>query len=126
MKRRHAIGTALGLAAVALLVLATAFFVAAEFAIVATDRSRLETEGRCRQPRGPHGPVGAPAALVPPVRRAARADVVSLLLGFVAEPTIAQAIEPALTASSARAPHAASRWPSRSPSPPSSAWCWAS
>jgi CBS domain containing-hemolysin-like protein len=92
----EAIGTALGLAAVALLVLATAFFVAAEFAIVATDRNRLEA-------RAAAGSRGARTALA--VHRQLSyhlsgaqlgLTVVSLLLGFVAEPTIAEAIQPAL------------------------------
>jgi CBS domain containing-hemolysin-like protein len=82
--------------AVALLVLATAFFVAAEFAIVATDRSRLEV-------RAAGGSRGARVALAVHRRLSYHLSgaqlgltVVSLLLGFVAEPTIARAIEPAL------------------------------
>lgn len=88
------IGTALGLLAVAFLVLATAFFVAAEFAIVTIDRSRLETmaEGGTR---------GARTALAVHRRLSFHLSgaqlgltVVSLALGFVAEPTLARAIEP--------------------------------
>ena len=91
------IGTALGLAAVALLVLATAFFVAAEFAIVATDRSRLETSGRCQASRGARMALSVHRRLSYHLSGAQLGlTVVSLLLGFVAEPTLAQAIEPAL------------------------------
>src|SRR4051812_50140153 len=92
-----AIGTALGLAAVALLVLATAFFVAAEFAIVATDRTRLEV-------RASGGSRGARVALAvhrrpsyhpsgPPLRP----SVVSLPPGLFARPTIAPGAGPALS-----------------------------
>src|SRR5688500_7678459 len=90
------IGTALGLLAVVLLVLATGFFVAAEFAVVAVDRSRLETmaaEGsrRARTALAVHRKLslhlsGAQLGLT----------IVSLVLGFVAEPTIARVIEPLL------------------------------
>ncbi|HUF33270.1 MAG TPA: hemolysin family protein [Acidimicrobiales bacterium] len=89
---------ALGLAAAALLILANAFFVAAEFALVAVDRERVEVLAA----------VGGRRA-----RRAAAAlgrlsfnlsgaqlgiTVTSLVLGFVAEPTIARAIRPMLGA----------------------------
>jgi CBS domain containing-hemolysin-like protein len=88
------IDTALGLLAVALLIAANAFFVGAEFALVAVDPDRLDAVA------GQHGRRG----------RAARSavarlsfnlsgaqlgiTVTSLILGFLAEPTVAQVIEP--------------------------------
>ncbi len=90
------IGTALGLAAVMLLILATAFFVAAEFAVVATDRSRLDALAA-------GGSRAARTALAVHRRLSFHLSgaqlgltVVSLVLGFVAEPAIAHLIEPAL------------------------------
>jgi CBS domain containing-hemolysin-like protein len=91
-----AIAIALQLLAVVLLVLATAFFVAVEFALVAVDRfkiQRLAEEG------------DRPArVLVGLLRRLSfqlsgaqlGITVTSLLLGFLAEPTIADLIEPVL------------------------------
>jgi len=80
--------------AVLLLILATAFFVAAEFALVAVDRSRVEHlagEGSRRAKitlsvlrRLSFHLSGAQLGIT----------VVSLVLGFVAEPTIAALIEP--------------------------------
>lgn len=88
--------TALGLLAVLLLILATAFFVAAEFALVAVDRSRVEHlahEGSRRAKttlavlrRLSFHLSGAQLGIT----------IVSLVLGFVAEPTVAALIEPAL------------------------------
>ncbi len=77
--------------AVALLILATAFFVAAEFALVAVDRVRLEAEADA-------GRLRARVALAV-VRRLSfhlsgaqlGVTLCSLVLGFVAEPTLAQA-----------------------------------
>ena len=88
--------TALGLLAVLLLVLASACFVAAEFALVAVDRSRVEhlaSEGSRRAKitlsvlrRLSFHLSGAQLGIT----------IVSLVLGFVAEPAIAALIEPAL------------------------------
>jgi CBS domain containing-hemolysin-like protein len=93
------IHTALGLAAAALLILVNAFFVAAEFALVAVDRDRVDALAAAGGRQG---------------RRARRAAAVlgrlsfnlsgaqlgitvsSLVLGFVAEPTVARALEPLL------------------------------
>jgi CBS domain containing-hemolysin-like protein len=90
-----AIEIALGLAAVGLLILATAFFVGAEFSLVAVDRDRVESLA---------------ASGSRPARAVARAlerlsfnlsgaqlgiTVTSLVLGFIAEPTVARAVEPA-------------------------------
>ena len=78
------------------MVLATAFFVAAEFAIVATDRSRLETMADAGQ-RGARMALSVHRRLSYHLSGAQLGlTVVSLLLGFVAEPTLARAIEPAL------------------------------
>ena len=92
----HDIGTALGLLAVLLLILMTGFFVAAEFAFVAVDRNRVERlvrEGR-----------GAARAVDRIVHHLAfylsgtqlGITVASLVLGFVAGPTVASALEPLL------------------------------
>ncbi|MEJ7582827.1 MAG: hemolysin family protein [Acidimicrobiales bacterium] len=77
-----------------MLILATAFFVAAEFAVVATDRSRLETLAGA-------GSRSARTALAVHRRLSFHLSgaqlgltVVSLVLGFIAEPTLAQVIEP--------------------------------
>ena len=90
------ITTALGLLAVLLLILATAFFVASEFAFVAVDRSRIEHlagQGSRRArvtlsilQRLSFNLSGAQLGIT----------VVSLVLGFVAEPTVATLIEPLL------------------------------
>ncbi|MCB1014371.1 MAG: HlyC/CorC family transporter [Acidimicrobiales bacterium] len=86
----------LGLLAVLLLILATAFFVAAEFALVAVDRSRVEhlaADGSRRAKvtlsvlrRLSFHLSGAQLGIT----------IVSLVLGFVAEPTVAALIEPVL------------------------------
>lgn len=88
--------TALGLAAVALLVAANAFFVAVEFALVAVDRARVrrsaEEGGRAARicegllRRLTHHLSGAQLGIT----------ATSLALGFIAEPTIARLIEPVL------------------------------
>ena len=78
--------------AVALLILATAFFVAAEFALVAVDRVRLEAEAEA-------GRMRARVALAV-VRRLSfhlsgaqlGVTLCSLVLGFLAEPTLATAL----------------------------------
>ncbi|MGI9606410.1 MAG: hemolysin family protein [Acidimicrobiales bacterium] len=90
------IGTALGFAAVLLLVLANAFFVASEFGLIAVDRARLANESE----------KGSGAA-----RRVERLNenlsyhlsgsqlgitTSSLVLGFIAKPTIAAQLEPLL------------------------------
>ena len=92
------IGTALGLLAVLVLVLATSFFVAAEFAVVAIERSRLEALAN-------EGSRRAKVALEVHRRLSFHLSgaqlgitVVSLVLGFVAEPTLARVIAPAVEA----------------------------
>lgn len=82
--------------AVLLLILATAFFVAAEFALVAVDRSRVEHLAQKGSRRA--------RVTLSVLRRLSfhlsgaqlGITIVSLVLGFVAEPTIATLIEPAL------------------------------
>ena len=91
-----AIASALGLLAVVLLILGTAFFVAAEFALVAIERSRLEAMAA-------DGDRRAQRALAMLQRLSfylsgaqLGVTLMSLVLGFVAEPTIARLIEPLL------------------------------
>jgi CBS domain containing-hemolysin-like protein len=84
--------TALGLLAVALLIVATAFFVAAEFALVAIDRARLEA----RAAGGNRAARRALAMLRKLSFHLSGAQlgitVVSVVLGFVAAPTIAKSL----------------------------------
>jgi CBS domain containing-hemolysin-like protein len=90
------IGTALGLVAVLILVVVNGFFVAAEFALVAVDRGRIETrvadgEKAARTvsgllPRLSFHLSGAQLGIT----------ICSLVLGFLAEPTIAAIIEPVI------------------------------
>ena len=90
------IDTALGLVAVLLLILATAFFVAGEFAMVAVDRDQVEARARQGD--------GSARTAMSLLRRLSfhlsgaqlGITLTSLVLGFVAEPTIAEAIEPLL------------------------------
>lgn len=90
--------TALGLIAVVLLILATGFFVAAEFAFVAVDRNRVErlaAEGR-----------GAARTVEKILRRLSfhlsgaqfGITVTSIVLGFIAQPTVAVVLEAPLRA----------------------------
>ena len=88
------INTALGLLAVCLLIAASAVFVAAEFALVAADRNRIEQ-------RAAEGSRSAGTALGLLKRLSFHLSgaqlgitLVSLALGFIAEPIIAQLIEP--------------------------------
>ncbi|MGH9137938.1 MAG: hemolysin family protein [Acidimicrobiales bacterium] len=90
------IETVVGLLAVVFLVLANAFFVAVEFALVAVDRPRIEglADDGNRRAR----------ILLSLLRRLSfelsgaqlGITATSLVLGFVAEPTVADVIEPAL------------------------------
>jgi CBS domain containing-hemolysin-like protein len=93
-RRSPNIATALGLLAVVLLVGAQAFFVAVEFALVAVDRTRLEqraAEGSRRAQLAlglirqlSHHLSGAQLGIT----------VTSLVLGFIAEPVIAELLSP--------------------------------
>ncbi|MBW3626605.1 MAG: hemolysin family protein [Actinobacteria bacterium] len=88
--------TALGLLAVVLLVLTNAYFVVAEFALVAVDRQRIEVLAEAGDRR-------ARRALALLRRLSFNLSgcqlgitISSLVLGFIAEPTIARVLEPAL------------------------------
>ncbi len=91
------IETALGLIAIGLLIAANGVFVAAEFALVAVDRSRIDHDAetgsrRARMVRGLLRRLsfhlsGAQLGIT----------VTSLAIGFIAEPTIAAVIEPPLS-----------------------------
>jgi CBS domain containing-hemolysin-like protein len=93
-RRSRTISTALALIAVVLLILVNGFFVAAEFALVAVDRSRVEhlAEQGDRRARTTRGLLrhlsfhlsGAQLGIT----------VSSLVLGILAEPAIASLIEP--------------------------------
>ncbi len=80
----------------AMLVLATAFFVAAEFAFVATGRHRLEERARAGDRRADHA-LGVQRRLSFMLSGAQLGiTLTSLLLGVIAEPTLARALSAAL------------------------------
>jgi CBS domain containing-hemolysin-like protein len=91
--RTHAVDTAIGLGAVLFLIAVTAFFVAAEFALVASDRSRVDQDAEAGR--------GSARATRAALRRLTfhlsgtqlGVTAASIVLGFLAEPAIAQAIE---------------------------------
>jgi len=89
----------LGLLAVVLLILGTAFFVAAEFALVAVERSRLETmaAGGSRSAKRALAMTKVLSFHLSGAQLGV--TLVSVVLGFVAEPTIATLIEPLLRSS---------------------------
>lgn len=95
-RRWQPIDTAVGLLAVALLILANAFFVVAEFALVTVDRDRVEALAGSGNRRAK----GALAALQRLSFNLSGCQlgitVTSLVLGFIAEPTIATVLEPLL------------------------------
>ena len=92
------IETALGLVAVAVLITANAAFVANEFALVAVDRGRVSRHAREGK--------GAARVTEKLLRRLSYhlsgaqlgITITSLVLGFIAEPTVAAVIEPAVAA----------------------------
>jgi CBS domain containing-hemolysin-like protein len=97
--RRHrttTIHTALGLLAALLLIVATGFFVAVEFSLVAVDRTRVDRDAAAGSRRA--------RATSRALRRLSfhlsgaqlGITVTSLVVGFLAEPTIARALQPAL------------------------------
>jgi CBS domain containing-hemolysin-like protein len=90
------IDIALGLLAFAVLVLATSFFVAAEFALVAVDRDRVDSLAE----RGDRRARGALAILRRLSFNLSGAQlgitVTSLIIGFIAEPTMSQILDPLL------------------------------
>lgn len=87
------IHTALGLVAVLLLILATGFFVAVEFALVAVDRSRVDRDatGGSRRAKATASALGRLSFHLSGAQLGI--TMTSLVVGFLAEPTIAQAIE---------------------------------
>jgi CBS domain containing-hemolysin-like protein len=92
------IETALGLLAVVLLIAGNGFFVAAEFSLVAVDRTRVDqlAETGSRRAR-------LVATLLPRLSfhlsgAQLGITITTLVLGFIAEPTIAQIIDPAVSA----------------------------
>jgi CBS domain containing-hemolysin-like protein len=94
--RRPSIDTVAGLVACVLLISANAVFVAAEFGLVAVDRVRIERD---------HAEGSAPAGRVLGLLRnlsstlaAAQLGITlaSLVLGFVAEPTVRRVLDPVL------------------------------
>jgi len=90
------IETALGLLAVILLILANGFFVAVEFALVAVDRNRVKIDAEAGQ-RGARLTAGALRRLSFYLSGAQLGiTVTSLVVGFIAEPTVAAALEPLL------------------------------
>jgi CBS domain containing-hemolysin-like protein len=90
------IETALGLSAVALLVLANAFFVVAEFALVAVDRQRIEVLAEAGDRRARRAVALLQRLSFNLSGCQLGITISSLVLGFIAEPTIARVIEPAL------------------------------
>ncbi|MBA2274882.1 MAG: HlyC/CorC family transporter [Actinobacteria bacterium] len=92
----RAVDIALGLGAIILLTLATAFFVAAEFALVASDRNKVERlaeEGH----RGARSLFNALKELSFELSGCQLGiTVTSLLVGFIVEPTIGEAMAPLL------------------------------
>jgi CBS domain containing-hemolysin-like protein len=90
------IDTALGFLAVLLLIAANAFFVAAEFALVAVDRTRVDREAET----GKRSARIAAAILHRLSFHLSGAQlgitITSLVLGFLTEPLVAQGIEPLL------------------------------
>jgi CBS domain containing-hemolysin-like protein len=84
----------LGLAAVLLLILLTGFFVAAEFALVAVDRSHVERKAQDGE-RPARRILGSLRNLSFELSGAQLGiTVTSLILGAIAEPTVARLIEP--------------------------------
>jgi magnesium and cobalt exporter, CNNM family len=93
-----AIGTALGLVAVAVLIIANAAFVANEFALVAVDRARVSRHAQ-------EGKAGARLTETLLRRLSYHLSgaqlgitITSLVLGFIAEPAVAAVLEPPIAA----------------------------
>ena len=88
--------TALGLAAIVVLIAVTGVFVAAEFGLVAADRSRIATlaDGGSRRARLVRSLLSKLSFQLSGAQLGI--TVTSLVLGFLAEPILAQLIEPLL------------------------------
>ncbi|QYG94956.1 HlyC/CorC family transporter [Iamia sp. SCSIO 61187] len=90
--------TALGLLAVVALILANGYFVAAEFAFVASRRAKLEERAEDGDRRARHA-VRVHKRLSFMLSGAQLGiTVTSLVVGFIAEPTLGQALEPVMGA----------------------------
>ena len=85
------------LAAALLLIVACGVFVAAEFAFVTVDRSRVE-QAATRATRAPRCPAGAPQPVHPAVGGPGRDHGHQPAIGFLAEPAIAALIDDPLAA----------------------------
>lgn len=85
-----------GALAFTVLVLATAYFVAAEFAFVATGRHRLEERAREGDRRAPHALAVQRRLSFMLTGAQLGITVSSLLLGVIVEPTLARALRPVL------------------------------
>jgi CBS domain containing-hemolysin-like protein len=92
--RTDPIQTALGLLATLLLILATGYFVAVEFALVAVDRSRVDRDAAAGSRRAQA--TGAALRRLSFHLSGAQLGitVTSLIVGFIAEPAVGDAIEP--------------------------------
>jgi CBS domain containing-hemolysin-like protein len=80
--------------AVLLLILATGFFVAVEFALVAVDRQRVEVDAAAGNRRARRTAVALSRLSFHLSGAQLGITVTSLIVGFIAEPTVADALEP--------------------------------
>jgi len=85
-----------GLLAVFLLILGAAFFVAAEFSLVAVERTRLESMAASGSSRAKRALAMSRSLTFHLSGAQLGVTLMSIMLGFVAEPTIARLIEPPL------------------------------
>ena len=95
--RAAPIDTALGLVAVLLLILATGFFVAVEFALVAVNRDRVERDAAAGSRRAKATATALRSLSFHLSGAQLGITITSLVVGFIAEPTVAAAIEPVLS-----------------------------
>jgi CBS domain containing-hemolysin-like protein len=90
------VSTPLSLVAAAVLLLANAFFVAAEFALIASRRDRLEASAEEGSARARHALTAIGDLNLQLAGAQLGITMASLLLGFVAEPAVARLIERAV------------------------------
>lgn len=88
------IDTALGLAAVTILIFANGFFVAVEFALVAVDRERVELDAAAGSRRAKITGTALRRLSFNLSGAQLGITVTSLIVGFIAEPTVAAVLEP--------------------------------
>ena len=93
--------TALGLLAVLALILGTGYFVAAEFAFVATRKGRLEELAAAGDRRAPRALAVLKRLSFMLSGAQLGITVTTLAVGFIAEPTLGRVIEPAVRAAGA-------------------------